>query len=35
MVLYLSSPHHGFKPQESVIAPKQYAKVAELADAHV
>ena len=35
MVLYLSSPHHGFRPQESEIAPKQYAKVAELADAHV
>ena len=35
MVLYLSSTHHGFKPQESEIAPKQYAKVAELADAHV
>ena len=33
MVLYLSSPHHGFRPQESEIAPKQYAKVAELADA--
>ena len=35
MVLYLSSPHHGFTPQKSEIAPKQYAKVAELADAHV
>ena len=35
MVLYLSSLHHGFTPQKSEIAPKQYAKVAELADAHV